>query len=215
MDFEFHYYITGLIANRAGFSIEDSKTIAYASQFVDHNFMVYDVADGDKSTDEVYSNYISQTKDVFKPRLDMMRIHTLFHFVPGDPLAPSARRKDGHMHLLNTTPNSVLSQRMIAGALDTGNLYRIGIASHTYVDTWAHQNFVGLNDSFNGFPGNMVPNLGHSDAFLYPDRVGRKWTDPRLLNTEIDNNERFILAAENLFYQYSRYLNDEEDWLPL
>lgn len=241
MDFEFHYYITGYIANRAGFSVSDSKTIAYASQFVDHNYMAYDVADPkeqsncsaigkDLYTGEVYSNYISQTKNIFKPRLDMMRIHTLFHFVPGDPLFSNGRRKDGKMHWLNTTPNSILSQQMITGALDTGNLYRIGIASHTYADTWAHQNFVGLNDNFNGFAGNhdlskmnllkrlvssTIPNLGHSDAFLHPDRVGRKWTDPRLLNSEIDNNERFILAAENLFYQYVRYLKDEEDWLPL
>ena len=35
MDFEFHYYITGLIAQRAGFSEDDAKIITYASQFVD------------------------------------------------------------------------------------------------------------------------------------------------------------------------------------
>jgi hypothetical protein len=40
MDFEFHYYITGIIAGRAGFSENDAKIIGYASQFVpDHGYL--------------------------------------------------------------------------------------------------------------------------------------------------------------------------------
>lgn len=214
MDFEFHYYITGLIANRAGFSEEESKIIAYASQFVDHNTIIYKVKD--VFTGELYTNYISQTKNILKPKETRMRVYTAFHFVPGNPMFIGARRKDGEMHWLNTTPDGALAQRMIMEALDLGNLYRIGIASHAYTDTWAHQNFVGLRGNFNGFFGNPIPDIGHSDAFLHPDRVGRKWTDPRLLKSEIDNNERFILAAENLFYQYLRHLGkDTSLWLPV
>ena len=37
MDIEFHYYMTFLIAGKAGFGEEDAFTIAYASQYVDDN----------------------------------------------------------------------------------------------------------------------------------------------------------------------------------
>ena len=92
MDFEFHYYITGLIAQRAGFSEDDAKIITYASQFVDDNDVVLNVTD--RKTGKAYSNYISQTMDILKPKKTLMRIYPIFHFVPGDPMTESARRGD-------------------------------------------------------------------------------------------------------------------------
>ncbi len=108
MDFEFHYYLTGIIANRAGFSEEDASIIAYASQFVDDNDVILDV--GDRQSKQVYSNYISQTMDIFKPGKTLMRIYSVFHFMPGDPMAESARRSDGKMHILNTTPDNEIAK---------------------------------------------------------------------------------------------------------
>ena len=43
MDTEFHYYITGIIAQAAGFTEEESKTIATASEFVDENDVILKV----------------------------------------------------------------------------------------------------------------------------------------------------------------------------
>ncbi|MDA8104143.1 MAG: hypothetical protein M0Z71_02065 [Nitrospiraceae bacterium] len=37
MDIEFHYYMTHLIALRAGFKPDDAFKIAYASQYTDDN----------------------------------------------------------------------------------------------------------------------------------------------------------------------------------
>ena len=37
MDIEFHYYMTFLIAGKAGFGKDDTATIAYSSQYVDDN----------------------------------------------------------------------------------------------------------------------------------------------------------------------------------
>ena len=210
MDFEFHYYITGIIAHKAGFTEEETQIIAYASQFVDDNTIIYDV--------EGYLNYISQTIDILKPKKTLMRIYPIFHFIPGNPMANSARRKDGKMHILNTIPDSKLSQEIMNMAFKSPmkkRLYRIGIASHTYTDTWAHQNFVGFNDSFNNFNLNPIPNIGHSDVLLHPDRIGREWKDTRLVKKQIKNNDRFILAAEKLFYWYTGYLNSDVFWPPV
>jgi hypothetical protein len=57
-------------------------------------------------------------------------------------------------------------------ALETNNLYQIGVATHSYVDTWAHQNFIGYYNEFNSMAGvleKMAPNIGHADASHNPD----------------------------------------------
>lgn len=210
MDFEFHYYIIGIVARAAGFSENETKIISFASQLVDDNTIIYDVKD--RKTDEIYSNYVSQTINVLKPRKTLLRIYSVFHFIPGDPMAKSARRCDGKMHILNTTANSELSKYLMEEAFKSSNLYRIGIATHGYADTWAHQNFIGCNDSMNNMDVRFIPNIGHSDAFFDPDRVNREWVDSRLVNSKINNNSRFIKAAENTFYLYTKYLGSNCEW---
>ena len=214
MDGEFHYYITGIIARRAGFSEEDAMIIAHSSKLVDDNTTVFTVKDKDG---EEYSNYISQTYNILKPRKTLMRIYSIFHFIPGNPMATSARRRDGKMHILNTTPDNGLSRYAIYKAFNSPvekKLYSIGIATHSYADTWSHQNFVGFNDDFNGLM-NPIPNIGHADAMLNPDKVNEKWWDKRLVKSRIKNNDRFISAAENMFYKYRNYLRTTVSWGPL
>lgn len=197
MDVEFHYYVTYLIAARAGFSPKDALTIAHASQYVDDNDVVIEVDKGKPETR--FRNYVSQTVNILKPGDQLMRIYPLFHFIPGEPMAESARRKDGRMHWLNTTPNSPNANAIIDAAIASGSLYRIGIAAHSYVDTWAHQNFVGHYEDFNAIQGKgYSPNVGHADAGHSPDWPSLQWEDPRLKVPEIDNRVRFLDAAEHL-----------------
>jgi len=213
MDFEFHYYITGIIAGRAGFSENDAKIIAYASQFVDDNDVILSVED--RKNKEVYSNYISQTMDILKPKKALMRIYPIFHFVPGNPAAESARRGDGKMHILNTTPDNDVTNELLSSALKASpdiRPYRIGIATHAYVDTWAHQNFAGFNDSFNGSILNPIPNVGHAEEKHHPDWVSHRWEDDRLVESEVDNNLRFISAAKRLFENYVGHLGSQASW---
>jgi len=213
MDFEFHYYITGIIAGRAGFSENDAKIIGYASQFVDDNDVILSVED--RKNDEVYSNYISQTMDILKPKKALMRIYPIFHFVPGNPEAESARRGDGKMHILNTTPDNDVANELLSSAFKASpdiRPYRIGIATHAYVDTWAHQNFAGFNDSFNGSILNPIPNVGHAEAKHHPDWVSHRWEDDRLVESDVDNNLRFISAAKRLFENYVNYLGSDVSW---
>ncbi|MCE0492733.1 DUF6765 family protein [Vibrio salinus] len=207
MDIEFHYWITGYIALKAGFSSEEAKTIAYASELVDDNDTGVKVKD--RHSEEVYINFISQTMNILKPKKKLMRIYPIFHFVPGDPAAITARRKDGKMHILNTTPNSPNANTLLEAAFSSDEemrLYRIGIASHTYVDTWAHQNFVGWYDYVNNIGLDPKPDIGHADAEHHPDWVCHKWEDNRLVKSVVDNRERFTEAAKCLYLQYCSYL---------
>ena len=209
MDIEFHYYMTFLIAGKAGFGEQDTSTIAYASQYVDDNAIIYEIH---KDTAQYYRNYISQTMNILKPKPKLFRIYPLFHFIPGDPLFKDSSRRDGVLHWLNTTPDSENANYVIDSALKSKNTYRIGIATHSYVDTWAHQNFIGYYNEFNSMSGllqQLAPNIGHADAGHNPDWPALVWEDKRLLpkNARIDNKERFMKAAGNLFKKYRLHVD--------
>lgn len=208
MDIEFHYYITYLIALRAGFSNSESYVIAYSAQYVDDNDMIFEVS---KDSPLYYSNYISQTMDILKPKDKLFRIYPIFHFIPGEPLHLRARRKDGKLHFLNTTPNSRNAAEILKVSLNTNNLYRIGISCHSYVDTWAHQNFIGYFDDFNTLKGLLekaIPKIGHAGAGHKPDWPALTWSDNRLIKSfeTVDNKSRFIEAAKHLFEKLRRHV---------
>ncbi|MEW6664177.1 MAG: DUF6765 family protein [Thermodesulfobacteriota bacterium] len=221
MDTEFHYWITGIIAREAGFDVDEAKAIAYSSEFVDENDVSLDVKD--RSSTAVYTNFITQTLNILKPRAELLRIYPIYHFVPGNPQAPSARRRDGKMHLFNTTPDNKFANSLLQDAFhaeEDARLYRIGIATHAYADTWAHQNFTGWHESFNAIGLNPTPNIGHADAQHHPDWVGHRWDDSRILDSEVNNNHRFLSAAERIFRHYCYYLEstgryaeqEQPDW---
>jgi hypothetical protein len=206
MDIEFHYYMTFLIAAKAGFGQKEAKIIAYSSQYVDDNDMIFEI---NKDKAQYYRNYISQTMNILKPKSKLFRIYPLFHFIPGDPLSTGALRRDGNLHWLNTTPDSKNANLLIDAAIKSGNPYRIGITTHSYVDTWAHQNFIGYYNEFNSMAGvleKLAPNVGHADARHNPDWPALVWRDKRLLraNERVDNKNRFLKAAGKLFEKFRR-----------
>jgi len=208
MDKEFHYYLTYLTAARAGFAFNDALTIAQACQAVDDNTHISEI---NPDTPQSYSNYISQTMDILRPRASRMRIYPVFHFIPGDPALLSAKRSDRRTHPLNTTPDSPLANQCFNTAAQTGDPMLVGIAAHAYADTWAHQNFVGYKHVFNGLKGiyKLLPNIGHADMLHNPDWAAHIWEDSRLIeaNRTINNKNRFLDAAERLYEKFCEVLN--------
>ena len=204
MDIEFHYYITYLIAARAGFKPAEAEIIAYASQHIDDNDLIYEI---NQDTAEYYSNYVSQTINILKTKRVLLRIYPIFHFIPGDPFIDSVRRWDGKLHYLNTTPDSENAQAVLHTALESNNLYRIGLACHSFSDSWAHKNFTGYFDQFNSMK-TPFKKLGHVAALGKPDRVALKWHDSRLVSSlqSIDNRQKFLQAATRLFEEFQKHL---------
>ena len=220
MDVEFHYYITYVLALKAGFEKGDAHIIAYSSQYTDDNTIVYKV----KLKDGEYRNYISQTFDILKPQKKLMRIYPAFHFMPGSKeelFTDGFKRKDGKTHLLLTVEDNANGKALLRDALRKNDLFRIGIACHTYADTFAHQNFVGYYDEVNGmkgFPERLFPNIGHADAGRKPDISNLIWEDLRLGSPWriVNNKERFLLAARLIYREFCAYTGKdlkEEDTL--
>lgn len=212
MDIEFHYYITCLVARRAGFSPDDACCIGYASQYTDDNNTLYNISE---DTADAYTNDISQTLNILKPRRELMRIYPAFHFMPGtaseagNGLAP---REDGLTNPLSTVADSANARALLRAALDSNDLYRIGIATHMFADTFAHQNFSGSFSEFNfvqvGILEAAIPPIGHAHALHKPDICGLRWQDNRLTGSyaDVNNKDRFLAAARRLYQEYRAYL---------
>ena len=222
MNIEFHYYIVYYLAKKAGFSSQDAYITAYTSQHTDDNRRRCTIQ---IDQEQQYANYMSQTMDITKPMEELMRVYSCFHFLPGDYEKPTAYRKDGKLHLLNTTPNSENAKKMMKESIVLNSLYRLGIALHVLADTWSHQNFIGCKDYVNGdhkeLVKKIIPNIGHADFLHDPDEVSLIWSDDRLIpsNQEIDNKERMVAAAKECFYWLMKYRNKraaaaaiEEKW---
>ena len=220
MDLEFHYYITHILAEKAGFSRIDAHRIAYSSQLVDDN---RDVLRVDLGARGIFINPLSQTYDLGKPEEELKLIHPLFHFLPGEKGSAGSRRRDGkeHDNHFNTIPDSENSRRLLKAALASGNPYRIGIAVHVYADAWAHQNFTGLKETFNWVGSDALekrstnqtePVVCHSQVLKAPDRVGEIWADRRLVDETVDNNERFLQAAENIYFAFLAHTEKDQEW---
>ena len=205
MDIEFHYYMTYLIAVRAGFAPDAALIVAKSAQEIDDNHIPITVSAG---TAEAYLSTVSQTMNILRPH-HARKIYPIFHFIPGDPDAPSAARKDGAKSSWTTTPNSPLANVMLDAALRSGDLYRIGASAHAYCDTWAHQNFLGRDDALNEIPSAGVSatlvnrvallRIGHALAGRQPDIPDLIWRDDRLLDPTVVNADRFLDAAAHLF----------------
>ncbi|MBI4775636.1 MAG: hypothetical protein HY788_15955 [Deltaproteobacteria bacterium] len=214
MDIEFHYYISFMLAQRAGFNDADAEIMAYSNQYVDDNTRHYYVNYKDGGH---YISEVSQTMDISKPSQKRQTIYPLFHFIPAFPdEVPEERVMEPYAHSFNTAPNSRNAQKLLRLAMASENPYLMGVATHAYADTWSHQSFVGLKHPFNrkpGVSGSIIPNICHADFLHDPDTVGLQWADPRLRHSRIDNNERFMEAAECIFKAYGEHNKMPEDRL--
>lgn len=215
MDIEFHYYMTYLIALRAGFEKEDARIIAYASQYTDDNDYPWKI----EGEDRPYFNFISQTSDITKPQEVRLSIYPVFHFCPGtaeEVQRLSPERKDHKTSLLATIPDNSNAKKIFADAITSCNLYRIGIGTHMYADTFCHRDFTGSKDDFNwirleGFLGGVWsaigPAIGHALAMHSPDIPSLIWEDTRLAPKDSvkNNKEQILKAAGNIFDVYCSY----------
>ncbi len=215
MNAEFHYYSIYALALEAGFSENDAGLLAGSSQYVDNAMLPYVVETAEKRVELIVTqNYLFWNDEV---RRD---IYLPFHFIPGNERKACESRQDGRSNRFNVVPNGPLVKDNLIAALQTRNLYRIGIALHSFADSWAHQNFSGLVEDWNDFGQRSsslgIPAAGHLHAFSSPDQISKIWNDPRLTSEKccIDNNARFLEAARKIYRYLCIYMKksyaDEE-----
>jgi hypothetical protein len=210
MNLDFHYYTTCYLARQAGFKEEEAQILAHSCQMVDDNLLTYEI----RTPKEVINSYPTQNYG-FWSNSTSTEIYQPFHFFPGNDPGWAAQRKDAQPHLYATSPNSPGVKKLLVSALKSKDLYRIGIALHTFADSWAHQGFSGRKESQNAMSNDpIIPPLGHAQALRDPDIYGRSWEDSRLKEPRVINRVRFREAAKKI-YRYlcvfqGRPFDDEE-----
>ncbi|MCF8034321.1 MAG: hypothetical protein K9K66_10080 [Desulfarculaceae bacterium] len=211
MQRDFHYCAIAALARGAGFSAEDAQTIAYASQFVDDS--------------QDNAPLVMQDQEVFRPQLtahfgfkSFARetcevVYLPFHFLPpaAGPAAPDQ---------FITRPDSSLARELVAMAAGQPDrlehLVGLGVALHTFADTWAHQGFSGwvheLNEVLemfeleeNGGLGRALRGLGlravgHIQAKSNPDLPYLRWQYVNGHGQEVrrDNQAEFLTACRRI-----------------
>ncbi|GAB2893513.1 hypothetical protein GCM10027093_31260 [Paraburkholderia jirisanensis] len=146
MNIDFHYGVIYVVARLGGLDAQDARTVAHACQYIDDATTpgLLQFAGG-----ELFDRFASAHKlfDYHNMDDDLNRlVWTPFHFLPagkGDTLEQRAVCR----------PDSEVARDLVRHALqrrNTGNaLHRLGVTLHTYVDTWAHQGFAGIESDYN------------------------------------------------------------------
>ncbi len=230
MNKDFHYYCMAVLAYKSGFSKQDSLTLAYASQYVDNSTESMLIKIGDIAFDPVRTahyglqifNWTTQ-KRVFLP----------FHFIPPKPII---KIKDRFV----TEPASQFAEMVYEDALkeedDKLRLYRIGIALHTYADSFAHHGFSGRRHrenkvnklyrwtgtrwkhlTFENIAFEISPKIGHLGAGMMPDISFLVWKAEIDGKVYIKNNPFLYMKAAEMIYKKlcsveEKKVHIPEDW---
>lgn len=212
MQKDFHYDIIFALAKEAGYSNADANIIAYTSQYVDDNTdREYTVTD---FSGEFYVGFpeeigtsgnfffpiITQAVDITSFKLTVQRyVFAPFHFVPGD----NNVMIKGKPNPLCTTKGCRNAEVLVREALGANDIYRLGVALHTYADTFSHERFSAFREDWNRVYksplANLPPNIGHAEVFHKPDEISSEWVDERFGKKKIVNRNRAIEVAETIF----------------
>ena len=187
----FHYYSLSFLALRAGFSDRDTEILAYSSTYPDHNLIPMSI----ETRSGQYQTIPTHHFGFWDPSLEEA-VWLPFHFVPGGDSSMPAGTD-------TVVPNAEPVKEILLSALRSRDLYRVGIALHSFADSWAHQNFSGRNATANVVePNSPIPPIGHAHAGRSPDVWNTLWLDPRQDVPVVDNRRRFLEAARKIY----RYL---------
>lgn len=146
MNRDFHFGIIYIVARVAGLSGKDAQVVAHACQYVDDSTVsgVLHFAAG-----QTYERFASAHSMLdyrnFRNRADKL-VWAPFHFVPGGVGLDFEERT-------TCRADSPIARRMMQRAIDARSrpnaLHRLGVTLHAYVDTWAHQGFIGVISDLN------------------------------------------------------------------
>ena len=150
MDIDFHYGTVYVLARWGKFCSANANMIAHSSQLVDDNFDTNPFSDAEEEQNiaqGVHVRYSCQNLWGNITGKGSGEIWIPFHFLPG--LVGETEREQlvckKHSEL-----SEKLTKRLLETTLDNSDFsFRLGIGLHVLADTWAHQEFSGVNNMIN------------------------------------------------------------------
>ncbi len=164
-----------------------------------------------------------------------LKVFIPFHFIPSEEYMCQ------ETYNYRTAAGSNFAYDLLAWAFDPASheltdraLIKAGIALHTFADTWSHHNFSGrYNQTDNNIDaiwidkngtwyrvtpikvalGNLAPDIGHIEAFKYPDLSHLKWKYNGSRGEVVrDNSLLFMDAAEAINNYLVQILGHPNRW---
>jgi len=235
MQYDMHYYGTYTLAATAGFSNEEAEIIACSAQFVDdnsfHDWIIAHDGGGIQGIPTAHHPLESGIRMAMphSGHNECRLIWVPFHFLPSGAGSSFEER-------MITLPNSrIAKDMMVHFSSNTESpiaLYSLGIASHVFMDTFAHYGFSGIQSDRNSIKSDTLKidtghsqsireyieekavqfssifgseaKLGHGAVFTYPDRGYLKYSF-QYENGEIserDNTKTYLYGASELYKHF-------------
>lgn len=205
MQMDFHYYATYCAAYLAGYSHQDSQSIAYAAQFVDccSRTFIKSVKGPSMAATTQLSMEMADAHTNVTGLQDITRIWASFHFLPFDLYAQLPDRSHRYMqkYRLICNPNGRLVADTVQLAKGRG-LEACGMAMHVLADTWAHRYFAGT-------PSFVINNATHFVELITID--GEEQERP----IQFSHNPRTEEDVEKNRFVSSLYQNNENSMMNL
>jgi hypothetical protein len=225
MQIDLHHTGIYVLCRISGIKSEYAEIVAYASQYVDDAVFGYAL----KFKNGGYFKQVQTAHKLLAARdfnLDeTLEIWLPFHFLPKG----EATDDDG----LITAPDAKIIALLLEDICSSSPnylLYRLGIGLHCFADAFSHQDFKGVNDTYNDvrltqgveekggkenagrLPFklldrlNAVMAIGHCEVLNNPDIPYAEWEYSRGAKTyRVKNLEERYLPAVNNIYQYLVY----------
>lgn len=228
MDIDFHYGTIYVLSRWAKFCSANSNMISTCSQLVDDNYDTNPFSDAEEEKNiaqGIHVRYSSQNIWGNVTGKGNREIWIPFHFLPGLQGDTDA---DKLICKKNSELSGKLADRLLETTLDNSDFsFRLGIGLHVFADTWAHQEFAGINNTINkvqdliftsqgsliervigdlvGASGMMskvldeLMPLGHAAAVHCPDMPYIWWRSGERFTDGRKNWDEFMEAAEECF----------------
>lgn len=250
MQKDFHYCAIKTLACKAGFSEPEAQIIAYASQYVDDavEYLKFTIAGlpaklikqwHKEGYDRIDADGLDPTCTAHKgirflagvKKDTQFKVYLPFHFVPHEKYSGAGA------YVFTVVPDSGIMREWLAEITTAvkktaakadlkeqyRSLIRLGIALHSYADTWSHQKFSGRHsakdndierirlfqdDSWESLPlateiiWNLLPDIGHAEAGDFPDRTNLVWRyehDYSGIEIQRDNTSIALDAAYTIY----------------
>lgn len=227
MQIDFHHAATYVIARYAGFQHEDAAIIAHAAQYVDDastsGFIRF--SNGMRYQRAATAHAMCDPENLDND--DNTTCWLPFHFFPAGEPGPSGSDL-AYIQMLVCRPDSTAVRAMMEAAIRTkgqaNSLYRLGIAAHVFVDTFAHQGFAGLHHPINHVSAlkdsngksihvalppfdHAIPPIGHGQVGTCPDQPYLRWSYVNHAGQTIqrDNPKDYTTASNRLCEEFQRY----------
>ncbi|RJQ72298.1 MAG: hypothetical protein C4519_18600 [Desulfobacteraceae bacterium] len=224
MQLDYHYYVVYHLSELAGLTAAEAETVAYASQYVDDST--------ESEPIEPFPNQHFDTARTAHYNLGAFdwdvqkKIYMPFHFLPSQ-----IRWINPGRFSYVTAPASMKMNDLPAKLVDLAlaeevaqlKLVRLGVALHTIADTFSHFGFSGrhadendvgkiwLAEKDGGWDFQFfqtvcdvfVPQIGHVEAFEYPDLPYLTWRyNDQHKKQRTRNNTEYCLQGAQLIYKF-------------